>query len=291
MSQLVTVVCRHNQARSVMGAAALRRYFPEFDVASAGIEAIEGQRIPDSILNLADNWGLDVQDLYSHGLQSVQQRLQSSRFVIVAEDDFIQNIEEIGVPSDKILSMQDKRFDHASIPFDPIGQGNRVMSVELAKAIMTTVQLIRSEMEFGDVKNVKAIFPIEESDLINKLGIVWENTRAKDGILLLTDFRAPNFPAVSRNCKRVLELQVDRITKKIALSSGGEEWGLERILETEGGLAISARFEMDQVEKFSLSSQFAGFVATLATSRSITILTEPVGLSPCPYLVAASSNI
>ena len=75
MSRLITVVCRHNQARSVMAAAALPRYFPNVEVASAGIAALEGQRIPQSILNLADAWGLEVQDVVSHALQDAQERL------------------------------------------------------------------------------------------------------------------------------------------------------------------------------------------------------------------------
>ena len=219
MSGLVTVVCRHNQARSVMAAAALRRFFPNLEVVSAGIAAVEGQRIPESILNLADLWGLQVTDPVSHSLVGVQEQLLSSNFIVVAEDEFISNIVDMGIPPERILSMQDQSFDHAVIPFDP------------------------------------------------------------------------NFQAISQICEPVLGLTLNRLDQTISISDsiGGD--ALERALASSRPFAISGRFEMDQAEKFVLSAEFIRLVTLLAKKGPVSILTEPLGLGPCAYLVGAIADI
>ena len=291
MSRLVTVVCRHNQARSVMAAAALSKFFPELHIFSAGIEAVDGQRIPQSILNLATAWGLDVLDVVSHSLQAVEGQLIGSDFVVVAEDEFIQHIIDIGVAPHKILSMEDQRFDHALRPFDPIGQGNRVLSVEIAKAVMTTMQLLRAQSGFGHECSVDAIFTQDEKDLQHKLGLSWERLRETNGVLLLADFRAPNLRAVSQVCDKVLELKFNRADQKIDFFDGTDHWDLQRILNRAGPVALSGRFEMDEVERFVLGSQFTRLVASLASSRPVTILTEPSRFGPCAFLAAANANI
>ena len=291
MTRTISVVCRLNQARSVMAAAALSRFFPDLEVASAGIEAVEGQRIPQSILNLADAWGLDVLDVVSHSLQAVEGQLNSSDFVVVAEDEFIPVIIDIGVPPQRILSMQDQRFDRAVIPFDPIGQSDRVLSVELAKSIMTTMQLVRAEPGFGYEYSVDAIFTQDEADLQNKLRFAWENARKTEGVVLLADFRAPNLRAVSQVCESVVEMKINRANQEINFMVRDEDWELSRVLARPGPVALSGRFEMDQVERFVLGPQFTRLVTEIASSRPATILTEPRGLGSCAFLAAANANI
>ena len=287
----LAVVCRHNQARSVMAAAALRRYYPDVEVISAGIEAVEGQRIPESILNLADAWGLDVLEVISHSLSAVKEQLVASDLVVVAEDEFISYLIELGVHPQKILSMQDKRFEHAVIPFDPVGQSGRILSAELAKAVMTSTQLVREYPGFGGEFLIEAVFTRDEADLQNKFGIVWEKFKMTNGVILLTDFRAPNFRAVSQVCGPVLELKVDRTCHEIDIYAGIEKWELQTVLSLPGPFALSGRYELDQVEKFVLGSQFTRLVRGLATRRPVTILTEPTGLGACAFLTASNANI
>jgi len=291
MSKSVAVVCRYNQARSVLSAAALSRYFPGSDVVSAGIEAVEGQRIPQSILNLADAWGLDVWDVLSHSLQAVEEQLVASDFVVVAEDEFISYIIDIGVFPEKILSMQEQRIDYTLIPFDPIGQASHVVSIEIAKAILTTVQLLRMEKGFGRKYPVKAIFTLNESDFHNKLGLAWIQASANNGVIILGDFRTPNFQAVSQLCSYLLELKVGRGDRTISLSDDDGPGALERALDSQKPFAISGRFEVDHVEKFALSIPFIGLINQLAASRPVWILTEPIGMGPCAYLMAANASL
>ena len=274
-----------------MAAAALGRYFPDIEVASAGIAAVQGQRIPQSILALADSWGLNVVDVVSHSLTGAHEQLISSDFVIVAEDEFIPHILEMGVDTQKVLSMQDQRFDHFLIPFDPIGQGHQVTSVELAKAIMTTTRLLRTEGGFGGDHRIDAIFTRDEADFQSKLSEAWIQIASSGGILVVTDFRAPNLQSVSQVSDYVVELRVDRFSQEIRFTDASGDGALERAMASSQPFAISGRYEMDQVEKFTLSAEFSGLITSLAAHRPIAILTEPRGFGPCPFLSAANAII
>ena len=291
MSPSATVICRHNQARSVMAAASLSRFFPDLSVSSAGIEAVDGQRIPQTILNLADAWGLDVRDVLSHSLQAVEGQLVTSDFVVVAEDEFIPRTVDIGVAPHKILSMQDQHFEHALIPFDPIGQGSHVVSIEIAKAIMTTVQLLRAEEGFGRNYPVQGIFTLNETDFREKFDLAWSRASANNGVVILGDFRTPNFQAASQLCSDLLELKVGRSDRRISLMDDAGPGALERALTSQKPFAISGRFEVDQVEKFALSVPFIDLINQLAASRPVWILTEPAGMGPGAYLMAANASL
>jgi len=274
-----------------MAAASLSRFFPGFSVSSAGIEAVDGQRIPQTILNLADAWGLHLVDVVSHSLQAVEEQLVTSDFVVVAEDEFIPRTIDIGVVPHKILSMQDQRFEHALIPFDPIGQGSHVVSIEIAKAIMTTVQLLRAEEGFGRNYPVQGIFTFDETDFREKFDQAWSQASANNGVVILGDFRAPNFYAASLICNYILELKVGRSDRTILLSDGAGRGALERALASQKPFSISGRFEVDQVEKFALSDSFIGLINQLAASRPVWILTEPAGMGPGAYLMAANASL
>lgn len=291
LNPIITVVCRHNQARSVLASAAIARHFLNVDVISAGVNAVDGQRIPQSILELANTWGLNVLDLVSHSLQDVEQQILTSEFVIVAEDEFKASIVKLGFAAEKVLSMQDERFDHEFIPFDPIGQGGRVLSVEISKAVMTAVQLLRAQKGFGRNYPVEAIFTDNEYDFQKKLALTWDGAVRTNGVVILADFRAPNLRSVSEICDNVLEVRVNRVDQGIVYVYRGEELDLQKILELKEPIAISGRFEMDQAEKFVFRSQFIGLINTLATIRPITILTEPLSSGPLAFLVASHANI
>jgi len=274
-----------------MAAASLCRFFPDLSVSSAGIEAVDGQRIPQTILNLADAWGLDLRDVLSHSLQAVEVQLVVSDFVVVAENEFIPRTAALGLAPYKILSMQDQRFEHALIPFDPIGQGGHVVSIEIAKAIMTTVQLLRAEEGFGRKYPVQGIFTFDEIDFREKFDQAWSQASANNGVVILGDFRAPNFYAASQLCSYLLELKVDRSDRTISLRDDAGRGALERALASQKPFAISGRFEVDQVEKFALSDSFIGLINQLAASRPVWILTEPAGMGPCAYLMAANASL
>ena len=291
MENSVTVVCRHNQARSVISAAAALRFFPGIGVASVGVSAREGSAIPRSILDLADFWGLQLVSRVSHALDYAHEQLLRSDYVVVAEDDFIQGIVDVGVEPARVLSMQDTRFGHSHIPFDPIGMTHGVVSVEIAKAVMTTMQLLRIQPGLGYSHPVEAIFTASEEDFEENLAEAWERTVKAKGVLVVADFRSPNFAVVSQVADHVLELQVSRGEQEINFVNGDGDGALERALESGRSFAISAKYEIDMVEKFLLSSRFVELITELAESRSVLIITEPEGTSANPYLAAAHARM
>lgn len=66
----IHVICRLNQARSIITAAVIRKIYPELRVFSSGIQANPGQPIPTVIAKIAYKWDLQNIDHYSTDLAS-----------------------------------------------------------------------------------------------------------------------------------------------------------------------------------------------------------------------------
>jgi protein-tyrosine-phosphatase len=290
MNRHITVVCRHNQARSVSAAAGLARFFPEISSGSVGVLAVDREPVPPLVLGLLDEWGLQAQDVVSHSLVGAKEKVLNSDFVIVAEDHFIEEVLNLGVNRSKILSMQDYRFAEELIPSDPIGKSDWVISFELAKSIMTSVQMIRLHGELDYPNKVEVISPWREEDFAGALRAAWQSVQESNGVMLVSDFRSPNFGAVSALSQNILEIQVARFSNEIRLLERETSITLEAAMSNMSAFAISSRFEIDNVERFVLSTGFIDLIARLAASRTVVIVTEPWGISAIPQLIAASGS-
>lgn len=68
----VLVVCRYNQARSIVIGAMIRKLFPQIDVVTAGIEAPHGKGIPGSTEALCREWNLPQFDRISIAIEKLE---------------------------------------------------------------------------------------------------------------------------------------------------------------------------------------------------------------------------
>lgn len=79
----ILCVCTGNICRSPLAEGWLRRALPSIAVASAGIGAVEGGRMPDAAAEIAAREGLDLAD--HHGRQVTRHILQAHDLVLVME--------------------------------------------------------------------------------------------------------------------------------------------------------------------------------------------------------------
>jgi protein-tyrosine-phosphatase len=263
----IAVVCRYNQARSVISSAVLARYFPGAKILSAGVNAVDASPIPESILEIASNWGINLPYLTSISTSSVVQDLQEADLIVVAENEFIPILTEMGISDTKIKSMQDEIFAHAFIPFDPIDHHDNVVSVEIAKAVMTTLQHVRSH-GFFCFKNVVEVFiPFSFQDFENGVQRIWDYAKEKDASLLFANFRAPDFSIVQNLNAPIREM--------IKINKNGVPEVTLAAKPSQTPYIIASRYELDNVEKFALSLNFEECVQQLAEERPLLIITGP----------------
>lgn len=282
----IAVVCRYNQARSVISSAVLSRYFPDAKILSAGIDAVDGSPIPESIIEIANNWGIELPYLTSISASAAVADLQEADFIVVAENEFIPILTELGISDQKVKSMQDEIFAHAFIPFDPVDHHDNAVSVEIAKAVMTTLQQVRSNGFFPFKNEVEVFIPSSFEDFENGIKHMWDYAQEKNANLLFADFRAPHFSLAQNLLVPIREM--------IKSSQNGV---LEVTLMARSGdspYLIATRHELDAVEKFTLSSNFENIVNQLSDERPLLMITGPAEFEGRqfaePFLIASHAT-
>jgi len=282
----IAVVCRYNQARSVLAAAALGRYFPFAKISSAGVNAEDGSPIPESIVSIAQYWGIDLSHTVSRSVPTAAADLKEADLIIVAESEFATELVEMGIFPEKILSMQDDRFLHAFIPFDPVNRDQEDVAVETAKAIMVTLQHVRSSHLFAYKNDVEVYIPETHSDFEEGVRRIWEYAQAKGANLLVADFRAPDTQSVQN-----LNVVVRELSK---VHKGGENELELTALQSDSPYVVALRYEMNYVEKYALSVNFENIISLLAQERPLVIVTGPAKLDHSqnadPFLIASHAT-
>jgi protein-tyrosine-phosphatase len=162
----VVVVCRYNQARSVIAEAFIREFFPKIRVSSAGIQAKSGQGIPKSVVDYANSIGVKIGTKISRNMPDSSLEFQSSDLVLVAEEKFASAVIPLVRQSCRIVSLQDSRLPSWIIPSDPIKNKftSPDLDLELAKTIAATSLILNDVLRRAEL-NISLVVPSSENSV------------------------------------------------------------------------------------------------------------------------------
>ena len=283
----LAVICRLNQARSIVVAAYLARVLPNYRIVSAGIQAIDGQRIPMSVTLLAENWGIPIAKDYSDSIESIQKEIMQAELVIVAEDLFAQSIVDLGLAASKIESMQSSIFDPDQIPIDPVNLNNDSFEVELAKAIMVSGQLVKKKNLVSSHNQITVVFPEPDSDFHDSIQNLLELAKKSEASVLVADFRFPHTQIIEKMQLPYQELSINKVSGKISTN-------LDQ-LDFSTPCLIASKYEIDFVEEFVLSTHFSELLRSMSKERPVYVLTGQRSSAHRqfsePYLIASHNNV
>ena len=139
----ISVVCKYNQARSIIGAAAIRKFYPEITVHSSGIFALSGGLIPASIRDIAQSWKLPIQEIFSTPVAQAGPELTASDLIIGADEEVSLALKS-KYPESQIRNLQDAAMALEFTPHDPSGMSGFKTEIELAKVVALTLQEVRA---------------------------------------------------------------------------------------------------------------------------------------------------
>ena len=264
---VIAVICRLNQARSIIASAYLSRILPDYKVVSAGIQAPDGQRIPLSVQVLAQKWGLELNKDFSQSLDSIREEILAAELVIVAENSFIEILADFGVNPSKIVSMQDQAFDPDVIPIDPVNLNPESFEVELAKAVMVSVQLVAQRNLIKHRNKITVVHPQSISDFQNCLLSVNVAAKKAAASVLVADFRYPQNGLIERLGLTYKELTINQALGAITTNAD--------LLALAGPCLVATRFEIDFAEEFVLSTSFLNVLEVLSQDRELFVITGP----------------
>ena len=250
-----------NQARSPFAQAVLERNFPDDQISSTGVTAIQGTSILDSVVDTAKNWGTPITQSSSRALSKAMDDLMAADLVITAESshsDVIRNLGYTGAMRSYEEILEDQDF----IPIDPGGLMPDAVSRELGKVGALTLRAALDAKGYPHAHDIHVVIPHGVSDL----GVALANAQmariGEGAILIDTDLRAP-------------------------LNNEIEDLGLERIFfdvdqmevvdlpEITSQQILTHSRQIDFPERYFLSPAWREWIQRLADKSPVVLVTAP----------------
>ena len=257
----IVTVCRMNQARSPFAQAVLERNFPEDQISSTGVTAIEGTSILESVVDTAKNWGTPITQSSSRALSKAMDDLMAADLVITAENSHSDVIRNLGYAG-AIRSYEEILEDQDFIPIDPGGLLPDAVSRELGKVGALTLRAALDAKGYPHAHDIHVVIPHGVSDLGVALAHAQMARIGEGAILIDTDLRAP-------------------------LNNEIEDLGLERIFfdvdqmevvdlpEITSQQILTHSRQIDFPERYFLSPAWREWIQRLADKSPVVLVTAP----------------
>jgi len=250
-----------NQARSPFAQAVLERNFPEDQISSTGVTAIDGTPILEAVVEIAKNWQVPVTQSASKSLSKASTEIQSADLIITAEDsqsDVIRNLGYHGALRSYEEIVADKDF----VPIDPVGLLPDAMSRELGKVGALTLRAALDAKGYPHAHSIHVVIPHGVSDLGVALAHA-QMARIDEGAILIdADLRAPIVNEIEDLGLERIFFDVDQIEL------------LETPIVNTQQILTHLR-QVDFPERYFLSPSWRNWIQQLAERSPVVIITAP----------------
>ena len=257
----IITVCKYNQARSITSAAILRRFFPDYEILSAGIQANPIEPIPSSILQILDEWEITEFDERSTKVVDLP-TLSKTDLVLCADVEVKEKLIEqlrIGSVEDySIRILEDFSHSALEVPVDPVSMDESDTKVQLARAIVLSIRAARQELGIAQ-PITSSLFPTDKVEHLQAQKKLLEEIHNDQGAIIDSGFSIPNPLLWQANNFNFLPLNPNR---------------LEVDLTAPSGILIS-KFEIDRSARIFLSKKYLHWLEALTAQQKIYLLTQP----------------
>lgn len=246
----VLVVCRYNQARSILAGALIRKLLPELDVVTAGIQAQTGQPIPIVTAELCSWWGLNRFDRLSQLITDTDAATSIEEFdtVLVADGYVKQEVLKFW-PKAKLVDLSELAENDLFTPTDPTGFNQSDFSRELAK-IAVLVYAWASKKGLLDIISAQAILASSNSSIDSLL----DSGKLNDvDFLIDTELERPSIDFWK---SKGFEIQLFNPRQLIEFEVAGGS--------SNSTIVLASRFEIDNAEKYYLSDDWKQFIGKVS---------------------------
>ena len=257
----IVTVCRMNQARSPFAQAVLERNFPDDQISSTGVTAIQGTSILDSVIDIAKSWGTPITQSSSRALIKAMDDLMAADLVITAENshsDVIRNLGYTGAMRSYEEILEDRDF----IPVDPGGLLPDAVSRELGKVGALTLRAALDAKGFPHAHNIHVVIPHGVSDLGVALAHAQMARIGEGAILIDTDLRAPLINEIEDMGLEKIFFDVDHL-------------GVVDLPEITSQQILTHSRQIDFPERCFLSPTWREWIQRLADKSPVVLVTAP----------------
>lgn len=141
------IVCKFNQARSIIIGAALRKLFPNVDVRTAGVDAIDGMAIPGITAQVCREWRLVNYDSLSLNVDKVG--ISNFDWILAVDDYVFAEMQSLNL-GNRLQSLSHFTSGDFTLPQDPTNLDKYFFKFEVAKGILLAQVWAKSIFRYLD---------------------------------------------------------------------------------------------------------------------------------------------
>ena len=259
----IYVICRYNQARSIIGAAAIRKFYPDVHVISGGVEAVEEIPLPTSVLGVASEWGLAVVEKSSTPFASLVADIKPGDLIIAADAYVAAKIKE-HQPQGKIVDFASIVKSPVLSAVDPSAMPMEKLRLELSKSVAASLLAAGAfNLENNSQPNmqINTIIPNSDESLSQMRHIVLEKAAHEGYLILDASLRVSEV----REWK-LLGANVTTFDQLLTIASSSTPL-------TQSQHVFAAAHEFTDAPNALMSLPWFNFVRSLAENRKLLIIT------------------
>ncbi len=279
----ITTVCKYNQARSIISAAAIRKFFPLISVRSLGIQASVEGSIPIQIRTIAKSWGLSILEKTSTPISVASIELSNSDLIISVDEEITLFLREL-YPNSPIVNLQETALVMEFTPHDPSGMSKNQTEVELAKIVALTTQKLISFTNQRSKYSITSLIPQAPEAEQNTIAAALKKTKEENGFILDLNIRTPEIESWRDKQVELRELTANYLDSLAA----------ETASATVGPIIFAPSYEASLPELVWLSRELLTLILDLANRAPVTLLTAPIKFfghaQPDAYLASISAS-
>lgn len=259
----IAIICRLNQARSIVGAAILRKLIPSATIISAGTHAVTGSEIPNQIQQILKKWGLNLLEEHSKSVKEFD--LQIFDYILVADSSIKNELVNQNVNCE-IINLQDIGFDKALIPYDPLGMRNDLMEVELSKIALAVRKFVASVEGKESKFEVISCIPRTVENEVKNISFVEAYSSNTNSVILDLNLRAPEASQWEKSGLRVHKLGRNFIPELKSMAD----------LDFPESCVLSSMYEAAYPEATWLNPDLNQIITEISSKTTVLIVTAPL---------------
>lgn len=255
----VHVVCRLNQARSIIAAGALRQLYPDILFFSSGIQAQSGKPIPQIITEIADCWNIELLDHVSMQFGE-REDIREGDFILAADSGICEYLSSLSLPGILLDVSSFAPIDFLS-PEDPLNMSFESTQLEISKMILASSRVLESITSTPPIGQINSILSLGSDEQL---------------------FR--QIPKMGSECL-LIDMNLSVPDSTLWTSKGYQvayfnhrNLELDSILNEESDVLVS-RYEVENPSAFLLSRKWLDFLEEKASKKPITLIVRPLASS------------
>ncbi len=274
----VSTVCKYNQARSIIAAAAIRAIFPEITVTSSGVQAMP-TTIPQQIRDIAQAWNLPIQESVSTSAQAAKGSLDSSDLIIAADEEVAFRLGET-TNNPSIVNLQALASALEFTPHDPTGMQTGQMEIELAKVVALTIQQIITFLNLRSTHEISVVIPRSPEAEGRAIAIAQDNIK-NGGTIVDLNLRFPDSTIWKNGATPLMLIKGDYVGE---LASRAQEFcAIDPVsssnVQSMSSVILAPAYELTSPESLWLNRTVINALLKLSEVAPVTVMTAPLTIA------------